>query len=146
MVFAGLCLSLGNLQTLAAFEKQFCRVPGDNVGHSLATLGQNCACALCEKHFSKRLCQAASCIYLSINGPLKFIELIMSRCDICWGLEIQEVFVAVINYVGSCFSLVLLNKGRSGFLAKAQKHRGAVQGKVIFLELFAKCVQGFLEG
>lgn len=29
--------------------------------------------------------------------------------------------------------------------AKAQKHRGAVQGKVIFLELLAKGVQGFLE-
>lgn len=49
----------------------------------------------------------------------------MSRCDICWGPEMQEVFVALINYVGSCFSSVLLNKGRSGLLCKTQRgHAG----------------------
>lgn len=53
----------------------------------------------------------------------------MSRCDICWGLEIQEVFVAVINYMESCFSLVLLNKGRAGLLCKGTETQRGHAGK-----------------
>lgn len=53
----------------------------------------------------------------------------MSCCDICWGLEIQEVFVAVINHVGSCFPVVLLNKGRSGWLCKGTETQRGHAGK-----------------
>lgn len=41
VVFAGLCMSLGNPETLAGFEKLFCRMRGGNVGHFPATKGQN---------------------------------------------------------------------------------------------------------
>lgn len=53
----------------------------------------------------------------------------MSRCDICWGPEIQEVFVAVINYVGSCFPSVLLNEGRAGSLCKGTETQRGRAGK-----------------
>lgn len=49
VVFAGLCVSLGNLETLAALEKLFCKMHVDNVGHSPVTKGQNRrVCAPCK--------------------------------------------------------------------------------------------------
>lgn len=58
-VFAGLCVSLGNLETLAALEKLFCKMHGDNVGHSLATKGQNRRVCTSCKTLSKWLGQRA---------------------------------------------------------------------------------------
>jgi len=87
--FAGLRVSLGNLKALAAFEKLFCKMHGDSVGHFPETKGQNWHACPSRKTLQHEAESERFVAFIKVFVVLlKFMKPLKSRCCICWGLEV----------------------------------------------------------